>query len=82
MIRLCSRFARVNAAAVSADTVKRSAIDDVIFDAIGFDRLERAVADVQCHLNALDATRRERVQRPAVKCRPAVGAATDPRSRA
>src|SRR6266545_6786110 len=34
----------------------------MLFDAIRFDGLERAVADVQCHLNVLDATRRERVQ--------------------
>src|SRR5712691_4763551 len=34
----------------------------MLFDAIRFDGLERAVADVQCRLNVLDATRRERVQ--------------------
>src|SRR5437762_13301356 len=34
----------------------------MLFDAIRFDGLERAVANVQCHLNVLDATRRERGQ--------------------
>ncbi len=58
-------------------------LDAMLLDALDAHRLERAVADVQRdlgHLDALRARGRRRVAR--LKCRPAVGAATDPRARA
>ena len=50
----------------------------MVFDEVGADGLEGAVADVQRDGDALDAARLERRSSDGVKCRPAVGAATDP----
>ena len=80
--RPSARALLMAAAAVSLDLV-RFGIDGVLLDALDAHRLERAVADVQ--RDGRRVRRPVRRARPAicgVKWRPAVGAATDPRSAA
>ena len=52
------------------------------FDLFGMQRLERAQADVQGDARDFRAARGQASRISPVKCRPAVGAATEPRSRA
>ena len=52
----------------------------MVLDAVDPNRLERAVADVQRDVGAPDARRCQAVEKPVVRCSPAVGAAIDPRA--
>ncbi len=54
----------------------------MIVGVVGLDRQEGAGADMQRHEMAFDAERVQRFKQAGVKCRPAVGAATAPSSRA